>query len=68
MPQTDSIAELARFWDTHDLTDFGDQLEEVKGPVFKRQSVVQIPLPAKDLAALKRLAKSRGVRWSANGC
>ena len=29
IPQTDSIQELARFWDTHDLTDFEDELEEV---------------------------------------
>jgi hypothetical protein len=29
IPQTDSIEELARFWDAHDLTDFEDELEEV---------------------------------------
>jgi hypothetical protein len=33
LPQTDSIEELARFWDSHDLTDFEDQLEEVTEPV-----------------------------------
>ena len=32
IPQSDSIEELARFWDTHDLTDFEDQLEEVTEP------------------------------------
>jgi hypothetical protein len=26
IPHIDSIAELARFWDTHDLTDFEDEL------------------------------------------
>lgn len=31
---TDSIQELAKFWCTHDLTDFEDQLEEVTEPVF----------------------------------
>ena len=36
IPQTDSIEELARFWDTHDLTEFEDQLEEVSEPVFER--------------------------------
>jgi hypothetical protein len=35
LPQTDSIEELARFWDTHDLTAFEDQLEEVTEPVFE---------------------------------
>ena len=41
LPQTDSIQELARFWDTHDLTDFEDQLEEVAEPVFERQTVIE---------------------------
>lgn len=39
IPQTDSIEELARFCDTHDLTDFEDQLEEVTEPVFERITV-----------------------------
>ena len=34
IPQTDSIQELADFWNTHDLTDFEDELEEVTEPVF----------------------------------
>lgn len=37
LPKTDSIDELARFWDTHDLTDFEDQLEVVSGPAFVKQ-------------------------------
>ncbi len=35
MPQTDSIQKLAHFWDTHDLTDFEDEFEEVNEPVFE---------------------------------
>ncbi|MCF8143096.1 MAG: BrnA antitoxin family protein [Deltaproteobacteria bacterium] len=38
LPQIDSIQELARFWDTHDLADFEDQLEEVRESVFKRST------------------------------
>lgn len=38
IPQTDSIQELAHFWDMHDLTDFEGELEEVSEPVFKRQT------------------------------
>lgn len=38
LPRTDSIQELARFWDTHDLTDFDDELEEVTEPVFVRDA------------------------------
>jgi hypothetical protein len=35
LPKTDSIQELAHFWDKHDLTDFEDELEEVTEPVFE---------------------------------
>ena len=63
IPQTDSVAELARFWDTHDLTEFEDELEEVKTPVFQRgsENELRITLPSDDAAALDRAAESRGV-------
>jgi len=63
IPQTDSVAELARFWDTHDLTEFDDELEEVKAPVFERgtKNVLRVTLPPDDAAALHRAAESRGV-------
>lgn len=38
IPQTDSIQELARFWDTHDLMDFADELDEISEPVFERET------------------------------
>jgi predicted DNA binding CopG/RHH family protein len=61
IPQTDSIQELARFWDTHDLTDFEDQLEEVSEPVFEREAVVKIQLEPDEIEALNESAKARGV-------
>ena len=39
IPQTDSIEELSRFWDTHDLTHFEEELEEVTAPGFERETV-----------------------------
>jgi hypothetical protein len=36
LPKTDSIQELARFWDKYDLTDFEHELEEVTEPAFQR--------------------------------
>lgn len=36
IPTTDSIQDLAKFWDKHDLTDFEDMLEEIPDPVFER--------------------------------
>ena len=44
IPKTDSIQELAHFWDTHDLTDFEDELEEVDEPVFELGTKPLIPL------------------------
>jgi hypothetical protein len=34
LPNTDSVEELAGFWDMHDLTDFADELQEVGEPVM----------------------------------
>ena len=48
IPQTDSIEELARFWDTHDLTDFEDELEEVTEPVFEHSPVVKLITTSRD--------------------
>jgi hypothetical protein len=31
------VDQLARFWNTHDLTEFEDQLDEVTEPVFEAQ-------------------------------
>jgi len=61
IPQTDSIDELARFWDAHDLTQFEDDLEEVGEPVFERETVVRIHLAAKEAETVERLAQSQGV-------
>ena len=64
IPETDSIEKLAKFWDTHDLTDFEDQLEEVRGAVFKqrKESKVAIDLTPKEAQDLKRLADSEGTQ------
>ena len=64
IPQTDSIEELAQFWDTHDLTDFQDQLEEVTEPVFERPMVVKIPLEATTVEAVSEIARSKGLNYT----
>lgn len=61
LPRTDSIQELARFWDTHDLTEFEDQLEEVTEPVFERETIVQIRLQPQEIDAVKAAAKLKGI-------
>ena len=65
IPQTDSIEELAKFWDTHDVTDFEDELEEMTEPVFARRgATVVIELPAKEFEALQRLAQEERVDYA----
>lgn len=59
IPQTDSIQQLADFWDTHDLTDFEDELEEVSESVF--DSIVSVQLAPEEFEVIETLAKSRGI-------
>lgn len=63
IPDSDSIEALSKFWDTHDLTEFEDQLEEVHNPIFVRgdEAAVAIALNPKEIRALKRMARSEGV-------
>ena len=58
IPQTDSIQELAQFWNTHDLTDFEDELEEVTEPVFETK--VTVRLNPNEAEVVKTLANARG--------
>jgi len=63
IPQTDSIQELAHFWDSHDLTEFEEQLEEVTEQVFERETVVQIRWQPQQIEAVKEVARSRGINY-----
>ena len=67
IPQTDSIEELARFWDAHDLTEFEEQLEEVTEPVFERKpdAVLTIRLRPQEVEAVERIASARGLEQTA---
>ncbi|MDZ4657760.1 MAG: hypothetical protein SH868_09315 [Bythopirellula sp.] len=60
LPQTDSIEELAAYWDSQDLTDHEDELEEV-ADVFEKQTVVQVPLNADQAASARKIAQSQGM-------
>jgi hypothetical protein len=63
IPEIDSIEELARFWDTHDITEFEEDLEEVEEAVFDRgtEAVMRIRLRTDQAEALRRLAQSKGM-------
>ena len=61
LPKIDSIEKLAEFWDTHDLTDFEDELEEVAEPVFVRDTSIKVHLSSPEAAAVQRMAQAKGV-------
>ena len=61
LPKTDSIQELAQFWDTHDLTDFEDELEEVTEPVAEPTTVIPLNLESEEAEAVRRIAEAKGI-------
>ena len=66
IPQTDSIGKLAKFWDTQDVTDFEDELEEVTDPIFDHstETVLTVSLPSQEADQLKKLASAQGLKDS----
>jgi predicted phosphatase len=63
IPDTDSIQELAHFWDTHDLTDFEDQLEEVNEKVFEPITDLKIHLEPDEAESVRQIARSKGISY-----
>ena len=61
LPNTDSISELAAFWDEHDLTEFQDELEEVQEAVFVKPENLLVQLSPGDAQALHAIAAKRRV-------
>ena len=66
IPEKDSIEELAKFWDTHDLTDYEDQLVEVTEPVFQQGvETIAVPLQPQEVKKVRHIAESQGVDYVA---
>lgn len=61
LPKTDSIQELAQFWDQHDLTDFEEELEEITEPVFESTTVIPLNLESDEAQAVRRIAEAKGI-------
>ncbi len=53
LPKTDSIEELAKFWDTHSLADYEHEMEEAVE--------VSSDLPRSAIKTIRALAKSKGI-------
>ena len=61
LPRTDSVQELAEFWDTHDLTDYQSELQEVTEPVFSRRGAITVRLQDGEAEAVRQIARSQGI-------
>lgn len=61
LPKSDSIRDLARFWDTHDLTDFEAELEEVIEPVFDAGVPISVRLESDEAESVRRIAGAKGI-------
>jgi CopG antitoxin of type II toxin-antitoxin system len=61
LPKTDSIQELAQFWDKHDLTDFEGELEEVTEPIFAPRTAIRLNLESAEADAVRKLAEAKGI-------
>ena len=66
LPVFKSDAEEARFWDTHDSTDYLDDMEEVHDVRFAppRKRVIALRLDPPTLARVKAIAQRRGVAYT----
>lgn len=66
MPTFKNDEELAKFWDTHDLTDFWDELEVVNDAVFEKSKkrTISLRLDQERIKFLKRLAHQLGLGYT----
>ena len=61
IPRTDSIKELAKFFETHDSTEISDEVHEVSGPIAIPRNSIFVQLEPGQAAAVKKLAKSQDI-------
>ena len=62
LPDFQSREEMAKFWDTHDFTDYMDEFKPVKVRFAKNLSEgITIRLDAETLTELRNRAKDKGI-------
>lgn len=67
IPDFKSDKEIAEFWGNHSITDFEEELEIVKNPIFirpKRQTIT-IRMDKKYLDIVKAISSKKGIGHSA---
>ena len=62
LPQFKTLDELVEFWETHDFTDYIDEMEEVALDSLKPEPpLLQVTLDPHQLAELEQIASQRGL-------
>lgn len=61
IPNTDSIHEMAEFWDNHELTDYTEALEEVPGKVFEHCISMHVNLETNEFESIEQIARQKGL-------
>ena len=66
LPKFKTEAEEIRFWETHSIADYWDELEEGKD-IFKRPKLMPLTLKFDPLVLkkIRMLARKRGISYSA---
>lgn len=67
IPQFKTVAEEARFWDTHDVTDYLPEMREVKvafDPKAPKEETLTVRVQSKLKKRLDKIARSYGVNLS----
>lgn len=61
IPDSDSIKELAQFWDSHDITEYIDEVEEVAEPVFEHGKDMLVHLDKDEAITVEKVARKKGI-------
>jgi len=61
IPSSDDVKKLAEFWQTHDSTDYLDQMVEIPGPLLVRKNTVKVPLKSGEAKTLQKMAEAKGL-------
>ena len=66
IPKFKSEEEEVNFWDKHSATEFIDELEEVKGPLFVRPAIraASVRFQEGTLKKLKSIARDKGLNYT----
>jgi hypothetical protein len=62
LPHFETLDELVEFWETHDFTDYIDEMEEVDFDTLSAErATLRITLAPEPLAKLAKMADQRGL-------